>query len=125
MKLVSTQENRYNFQSIVMGKIFEKMISGMYLGEIVRLVLLDLLSKGRIFVGTSSLKQKFDTSYISRVLRYESNWKYFLTLVSDTSEDLSDVSKLLAEVFDINTSSLDDRKLLTGICRFIYYWIGL
>jgi len=86
-------------------QIFEKMISGMYLGEIVRLVLVDLLSKGRIFVGISSLKANFETTYITRVL-------------SDKSEDLSDVARLLSETFEI-TSSLEDRTILKGVCETV------
>jgi len=87
-------------------QIFEKMISGMYLGEIVRLVVLDLLSKGRIFIGISSFKENFNTKYITRVL-------------SDSSEQLLDISKLLSESFSISTSTLDDRRLLQGICRLV------
>ena len=38
--------------SINPGKqIFEKMISGMYMGEVVRQVLVDLVNEGLIFVG--------------------------------------------------------------------------
>ena len=49
---------------------FEKMISGMYLGEIVRLVLLDLASRGLAFdghVGMLYKKGSFETAYISKI----------------------------------------------------------
>jgi hexokinase len=36
------------------SQIFEKMISGMYLGEITRLILMDLISTGELFAGEGS-----------------------------------------------------------------------
>jgi hexokinase len=52
---------------------FEKMISGMYLGEITRLVLIDLISTGELFAGKSSLiletPYSFDTANMSRIER--------------------------------------------------------
>ena len=47
------------------------MISGMYLGELVRLVLVQLTKKGLIFNGLASdellTRNVFDTSFISNV----------------------------------------------------------
>jgi len=52
-------------------QLFEKMISGMYLGEIVRLVLCNLTSNGVIFNGKTSpalqTKGKFETSFVSQI----------------------------------------------------------
>lgn len=54
-------------------QIFEKMISGMYLGEIVRLILIDLIKSGELFngVGSQLLEEPyhFDTAYMSRIER--------------------------------------------------------
>lgn len=54
-------------------QIFEKMISGMYLGEIVRYVILDLISTGELFKGRSSEKLRtgymFETANMSRIER--------------------------------------------------------
>ena len=53
---------------------FEKMISGMYLGEITRLVLCDLISTGELFAGRSSTtmetQDSFETANMSRIERY-------------------------------------------------------
>jgi hexokinase len=53
---------------------FEKMISGMYLGEITRLVMADLISTGELFAGrTSTLLEtpySFETANMSRIERY-------------------------------------------------------
>ena len=54
---------------------FEKLVSGMYLGELVRLVLLDLIEQGALFGGKpcDSLEKRdsFQTAFMSRVERYE------------------------------------------------------
>lgn len=52
---------------------YEKMISGMYLGEIVRNILLDFTKKGFLFRGkiSESLKTRgiFQTKYLSQIER--------------------------------------------------------
>lgn len=54
-------------------QLFEKMISGLYLGEITRLVCIDLIKKGQLFGGHLSskfdTKHSFDTAYMSRIER--------------------------------------------------------
>jgi hexokinase len=55
-------------------QIFEKMIAGMYLGELVRIILIDLIDTGELFRGTGSDELNtpygFDTAYMSRIERY-------------------------------------------------------
>lgn len=50
---------------------YEKMISGMYLGEIVRLVLVKLVQQGLVFNGLASeellTRNAFDTSFVSQI----------------------------------------------------------
>lgn len=52
---------------------YEKMISGMYLGEVVRNVLLDFTSKGLLFRGKLSERLKtrgiFETKFLSQIER--------------------------------------------------------
>ncbi|XP_064551485.1 hexokinase type 2 [Drosophila montana] len=52
-------------------QIFEKCISGMYMGELVRLVIVELMDKQLIFKGQSSqkilVKGNFDTSFITEI----------------------------------------------------------
>ena len=53
---------------------YEKMISGMYMGEIVRLVLLKLKKYGLVFGGRGSkdleTMGRFYTKYVSEIERY-------------------------------------------------------
>ncbi|KAG5671718.1 hypothetical protein PVAND_001898 [Polypedilum vanderplanki] len=59
------------------NQLFEKMISGMYMGELVRLVIVKLASKGLIFNGKISKKfmqrETFFTKYISEIEHEENN----------------------------------------------------
>jgi hexokinase len=54
-------------------QIFEKMISGMYLGEISRLIIMDLIKSGELFQGVGSKrldeKNSFESSYMARAER--------------------------------------------------------
>jgi hexokinase len=55
-------------------QIFEKLISGLYMGELVRLIIVDLINSGDLFRGHGSTlmstRFKFDTAYMSRIERY-------------------------------------------------------
>lgn len=61
---------------------FEKMISGMYLGEIVRLAIVDMTSNNILFNGKISTKMKtknaFSTSFISDIERYVLKFKHII-----------------------------------------------
>ncbi|KAJ3031473.1 UNVERIFIED_CONTAM: hexokinase A [Siphonaria sp. JEL0065] len=91
---------------------FEQLISGMYLGEIVRLVLVDLVKTGEIFAispsGSPLLQQKgsFETSYMSRIER-------------DYSYDLMEVKNVLEDLLKIPGTTLGDRKLVKSVCEMI------
>ncbi|KAJ3110244.1 hexokinase A [Physocladia obscura] len=93
---------------------FEQLISGMYIGEIVRLVVLDLARTGDLFakatiVVRSPLHKQygFETSYMSRIER-------------DHSFDLADVKALLeGDEFEIVGTTLADRKIIKAVCEMI------
>ncbi|KAJ3214272.1 hexokinase A [Clydaea vesicula] len=91
---------------------FEKMISGLYLGEIARYAIVDLMKTGYIFKKESlseSLLSKpygFETAYMSRIER-------------DHSKDLSDINALLGDIFKIFNSSLEERSLVKRVCELV------
>ncbi|KAI9346763.1 hexokinase-domain-containing protein [Zopfochytrium polystomum] len=91
-------------------QIFEKLISGMYLGEIVRLALLDLVETGEIFSGKVSevlkTRYSFETAYMSRIER-------------DHTLDLSDTKAVLEDLVQIPRTSHQDRKIVRGICELV------
>jgi len=91
-------------------QLYEKMISGMYLGELTRLVCLSLIRKGKLFKRKSSNKfetpHAFDTAYMSRIER-------------DHSRDLLDTTTVLEEIMGIPQTRLEDRQIVKRICELI------
>lgn len=88
---------------------FEKMISGYYLGEILRLVLVEMKENGVIFQGqdTPKLNEKFvmDTSFPAQV-------------EEDDTADLERVKQLFADELGI-TTTLEERKAIARLCELI------
>lgn len=88
---------------------FEKMISGMYLGDIVRRVILRMSQESNILeLVSSSLSTPFILSTLSVALMHE-----------DDSPDLSEVAKILKEVFEIADAPLKIRKLIVKVCDLV------
>lgn len=97
--------------SVNPGKqIFEKLISGMYLGEIVRYVINDLHSRKELFKGNLSddLRQPyaFDTAYMSRIER-------------DHSAELLDTRTVLESVFNQQDTTYRDRSIIKHVCQLV------
>ena len=67
-QIVDESSNKPNEQA------FEKLISGRYLGEIMRLVICDLIDEGVLFLGQNTYKieisYSFDTAFLSLMERY-------------------------------------------------------
>ncbi|MED6193521.1 hypothetical protein PIB30_020323 [Stylosanthes scabra] len=90
--------------------IFEKLISGMYLGEIVRLVLLKLAQETGLFGG------KVPPNLI---IPYALSSPDMAAMHQDTSEDREIVGEVLNEIFGIDKSSLLARKLVAEVCDIV------
>ncbi|KAI1901089.1 hypothetical protein AGOR_G00056540 [Albula goreensis] len=105
---------------------YEKMISGMYLGEVVRNVLLDFTSKGLMFRGKLSERLKtrgiFETRFLSQIesdrlaLRQVRSILQHLGLTSSTCEDsilvkevCSVVSRRAAQLCGAGLAAVVDR----------------
>jgi len=89
---------------------FEKMISGLYLGEIVRQVIVDLIKRRILFGGVSSPEietpYKFVTAYMSRIER-------------DHTSDLLDTKMILQELLNIPYPAPRDRRIVRRICELV------
>ncbi|BGP25508.1 hexokinase [Rhodotorula toruloides] len=74
---------------------FEKMIAGLYLGEIFRLVMCELIDEGILFLGQDTYKVEkpyvFDTAFLSLI-------------ESDTTDELLTVTGLFAHFFSLDTT---------------------
>jgi len=102
MQLDNASENR--------GKqILEKMVSGKYLGEISRIILMDMIKRKVIFKGSgpSALSRagSFKTEYMSRIQ-------------DDHSPDLSQAAEILRKL-GLAKSTLEDRMLVKQICAVV------
>ncbi|XP_050057486.1 hexokinase type 2 isoform X3 [Aphis gossypii] len=66
---------------------FEKMISGMYMGEIVRLAIVDLANQNKLFEGRLSEQMKtkgaFGTSFVSDIESDKANYRETLKVLSE------------------------------------------
>lgn len=102
-RLLDEKSDNQGFQ------ILEKMVSGMYLGEIARLLMVDLIKRKLLFgQGSLALMEKekiFKTEYMSRI-------------ENDRTANRNDIAVLLKGL-GIADSSAEDRLLVKKICAFV------
>ncbi|GAA6063106.1 hypothetical protein JCM10212_002628 [Sporobolomyces blumeae] len=74
---------------------FEKMIAGLYLGEIFRLIMCEMIDEGVLFLGQETYKVEkpyvFDTAFLSLI-------------ESDTTDELLTITGLFAHFFALDTT---------------------
>lgn len=91
-------------------QIFEKMISGMYLGELLRRVLYRMADEGALFGDIVPPKLKIP--YVLRTPEMSS-------MHHDTSMDLRVVGNKLKDILEISNTSLKTRKVVVELCNII------
>jgi len=104
-------------------QLFEKMISGMYLGEIVRLVLCDLTKSGVLFNGklspALSTSGKFETSFVSQIegpSRLNTNMNE--THTNNYASDMTATQNVLASL-NILEANRADCEIVTRVCQAV------
>ncbi|KAF9901344.1 glucokinase [Lobosporangium transversale] len=108
---VTIFDNKLDRESINPGvHVFEKMISGMYLGEITRNVLLHLIDQRVLFEGTSSPKLNqhwvFETKFMSAI-------------EEDDSASLIPTAQILEQELDIKINTQADREIVKFVCQLV------
>src|SRR2546430_12798916 len=92
------------------AQIFEKMISGMYLGEITRNVLLNLVDRSLLFNGYSSNDlnnhYSFETEYMSAI-------------ENDDTGTLERTREVLEESLNLPSTTLTDRQIVKRVCQMV------
>lgn len=87
----------------------EKMVSGMYLGEICRFMMIELITKEKLFSGKIpkglSGEMRLTGEYVSGIL-------------ADDSENLTGIRKLLRAI-GINETTLRERMIVKKICAIV------
>ncbi|OBZ84568.1 Glucokinase [Choanephora cucurbitarum] len=108
---LTVYDNKLDRESInPQEQLFEKMISGMYLGEIARNAILHLVDQRLLFNGESSrdLNRQwgFETAYMSLI-------------VEDESAQLDQVGHVLQDTLQIPSTTLGDRQIVQAICNAV------
>ncbi|ORX94919.1 hypothetical protein K493DRAFT_220356 [Basidiobolus meristosporus CBS 931.73] len=91
-------------------QVFEKMISGLYLGEITRNILIDLIDRNILFRARCSVEMNqpfnFDTAYVS-------------SIISDNSADLEEIKLILENTMGIPETTASDRQLVKSVAQLV------
>ncbi|KAI3881560.1 hypothetical protein MKW92_028307 [Papaver armeniacum] len=91
-------------------QIFEKVISGMYLGDIVRRVLYKMAQEAGFFGDI--VPPKLKTRFILRTPE-------MCAMHHDTSSDLGVVGRKLKDIFGISDTSLETRRVVVDLCNIV------
>ncbi|KAI8056289.1 hexokinase-domain-containing protein [Gilbertella persicaria] len=108
---LTVYDNKMDRESVnVHQQLHEKMVAGMYLGEITRNAILDLVDQLYLFDGKSSRELNknwsFETAYMS-------------TIEVDETPELSDTAHILESVLNIPSTTLADRQIVKRLCNAV------
>ncbi|KAI8332174.1 hexokinase-domain-containing protein [Choanephora cucurbitarum] len=102
---------RVNRQSVNPGvHVYEKMCSGLYLGEIVRLIFVDFLDRRLLFDGQYS--KELNTPYFFETA-------YMSAIETDNSHELEETKHIIENILNLKSSTLTDRKMVKRICELV------
>jgi len=93
------------------NQLFEKQISGMYLGEIVRIILVDLIDSGKLFVD-----------FKAKIHRLEAKYEFPTKEMSDMEVDKSPTLEIVGErlaYYGITKSTLEERKFIKSVIHLV------
>ncbi|KAF8987165.1 glucokinase [Haplosporangium bisporale] len=108
---LTIHDNKLDRESINAGiHVFEKMISGMYLGEVVRNVLLNLIDQRVLFGGISS-------EILNK--HYALETKFMSDIEKDTSSTLTATAAILQQEWNIRNSTVADREIVKTVCQLV------
>ncbi|KAI9359752.1 hexokinase-domain-containing protein [Pilaira anomala] len=104
-------DNKMDRESInVHQQLYEKMVAGMYLGEITRNAIVELIDRQLLFNGHSSKD-------LNKIWSFET--AYMSTIEVDETEDLCDTAHILESVLSIPSTTLADRKIVKKLCNAV------
>ncbi|CAM0145228.1 unnamed protein product [Urochloa decumbens] len=92
-------------------QIYEKLISGMCMGEIVRRILLKMAQEDSLFAD-NYVPPKLESPYVLSTL-------HMLMMHQDTTPDLKTVGIKLKEILGIESTCYKTRKVVVGICEVV------
>ncbi|RCH86056.1 glucokinase [Rhizopus azygosporus] len=90
--------------------VFEKMTTGIFLGELVRNIIIYLVDRDVLFGGESSevlnTVHSFDTSYM-------------YVCEADDSDSLEDTRIILEDMLDLSKTTMGDREVVKKVCELV------
>lgn len=98
-------------------QIYEKMMSGMYMGEIVRLIILDLYEKDLLFVGHRDHNWK--TDYRQALYTKGSFYTKYVSEIETDSGVTFRRTTLVLEQMGIDRPTYDDCAVVKYICKLV------
>ncbi|RUP47165.1 hexokinase-domain-containing protein [Jimgerdemannia flammicorona] len=100
--------------------IYEKMVSGLYLGEILRQIVLDLVDRRLLFVGPGGQQELGRYSHeINTHNAFETS--YAGQIEQDSTPELDDTRHILEAVLGLGegATTLTDRKMVRRLCEVV------
>ena len=107
----TTYDRRLDAESDTEGQLIEKMVSGRYLGEVVRLTLSDVSSSGEEFKGWLDDSSVFGTPYAFTA-------EHLSDIAFDDSDDMTATAMMLRSL-GVSGCTLDDRRRLREFCAAV------
>ncbi|KAG2235966.1 hypothetical protein INT48_004296 [Thamnidium elegans] len=108
---LTVYDNKMDRESInVHQQLYEKMVAGMYLGEITRNALIELIDRQLLFNGESSKD-------LNKIWSFET--AYMSSIEVDETEDLCDTAHILESVLSIPSTTLADRQIVKKVCNAV------
>ncbi|KAI8388163.1 hexokinase-domain-containing protein [Radiomyces spectabilis] len=99
------------------SQIFEKLISGMYLGEIVRNVLTDMMDRELLFQRSEGFDAKTASKEISVQWGFETS--YMSNIEDDSTSNLSRTKEVLDTNLSIQNASETDCRIIKRVCELV------
>ncbi|KAL1918415.1 uncharacterized protein VTP21DRAFT_3075 [Calcarisporiella thermophila] len=108
---VTPYDNKLDRKSVnPRSQTYEKMISGMYLGEIVRNAVLHLVDCNLLFEAHSSVD-------LNRLWSFDSS--YMSTIEADATPDLAHTQHVLESILNVPKTTLTDRRIVKKIVELV------
>lgn len=98
-------------------QIYEKMMSGMYMGEIVRLIIIDLFEKELLFVGHRDHNWK--TDYRQALYTKGSFYTKYVSEIESDSGVTFRRTTLVLEQLGIDKPTYDDCSIVKYVCKLV------
>lgn len=115
---------RYQFWTLI--TFYQKLISGRYLGEILRLVICELIDEGVLFLGQNTYKLEnpyvLDTAFLSLMERSvgssHSDPSTYVFFLSDPTDELLMIIGIFTHFFALETT-LAERQFFRALAKLI------